>query len=163
MTTTNSINWFLTAGTLRAAFTRDKRDDGSTFWTYTDQARQSADDLATWIGELHNDELPNDWRYETIVGICEALCETEEYQNLKDLDEYDDLVDVIAGNECDIYTGDLLKWYGDNPNRLSYIEDAESEGYLPDKCDMFTRLAMGQHVCVSQMANKIIERLRQGK
>ena len=159
-TNTHQINWFITAGTLRAAFTRDKRDNGSTFWCLTEQARQSVDDLTEWLRELHDEELPNDWRYETIVNILDALMDID---GLEDYEDHCDLVDVIAGNECDIYTGDLLKWYGDNPSRLSYIEEAESDGYLSDKCDMFTRLTMGQHVCISQMAYKIIERLGQGK
>ena len=106
MTTTNAINWFITAGTLRAAFTQDKRDDGSTFWTYTDQARQSADDLATWIGELHDGELPNDWRYETIVAICDTLMDEDDLSNA----DPGELSVGIANNLTDIYNHSLFQW-----------------------------------------------------
>ena len=156
-TTTNSINWFLTAGTLRAAFTQDKRDDGSTFWTYTDQARQSADDLATWIGELHDQELPNDWRYETIVSILDALMDVD--APLDEFMDHHDLVAGIADNITDIYNADLLQWYADIPSRVAYIDDAVSEGLIDTNADTIARLTVGQNECIRTMCHRIIDRL----
>ena len=159
MTTTNThqINWFLTAGTLRAAFTQDKRTDGSTFWTYTDQARQSADDLATWIGELHDDELPNDWRYETIVSILDALMDVD--APLDEFMDHHDLVLGIADNITDIYNADLLQWYADIPSRVAYIDDAVSEGLIDTNADTIARLTVGQNECIRSMCHRIIDRL----
>ena len=157
MTTTNSINWFITAGTLRAAFTQDKRQDGSTFWTYTDQARQSADDLATWIGELHDDELPNDWRYETIVSILDALMDVD--APLDEFMDHHDLVHGIADNITDIYNADLLQWYADIPSRVAYIDDAVSEGLIDTNSDTIARLTIGQNECIRSMCHRIIDRL----
>ena len=159
MTTTNAINWFITAGTLRAAFTQDKRDDGSTFWCYTEQARQSPDDLAIWIGELHDDELPNDWRYETIVAICEALMDEDDLSNA----DPGELSVGIANNLTDIYNADLLQWYADIPSRVAYIDDAQSDGLIASEATTIDRLMCGQCIAIEQMAYKIIERLGQGK
>jgi|TARA_R100000482_G_scaffold113919_1_gene56657 hypothetical protein len=154
-TTTNSINWFLTAGTLRAAFTQDKRDDGTTFWTYTDQARQSADDLATWIGELHDGELPNDWRYETIVDICDTLMDEGDLSNA----DPGELSVGIANNLTDIYNQSLCQWYADNASRVAYIDDAQSDGLIAAEATTIDRLMCGQCIAIEQMAYKIIERL----
>ena len=159
MTTTNAINWFITAGTLRAAFTQDKRDDGSTFWTYTEQARQSADDLATWIGELHDGELPNDWRYETIVDICNALMDEGDLSNA----DPGELSVSIANNLTDIYNHSLFQWYADIPSRVEYIEEGVLSGYISPEADTMSRLMVGQTICIEQMAYKIVERLGQGK
>lgn len=159
MTTTNAINWFITAGTLRAAFTQDKRDDGSTFWTYTEQARQSADDLATWIGELHDGELPNDWRYETIVSICEALMDEDDLSNA----DPGELSVGISNNLTDIYNHSLFQWYADIPSRVEYIEEGVLSGYISPEADTMSRLMVGQSICIEQMAYKIVERLGQGK
>ena len=158
-TTTNAINWFITAGTLRAAFTQDKRDDGSTFWTYTEQARQSADDLATWIGELHDGELPNDWRYETIVDICDALMDEGDLSNA----DPGELSVGIANNLTDIYNHSLCQWYADNPSRVAYIDDAQSDGLIAPEATTIDRLMCGQCIAIEQMAYKIVERLGQGK
>ena len=159
MTTTNAINWFITAGTLRAAFTQDKRDDGSTFWTYTEQARQSADDLATWIGELHDGELPNDWRYETIVDICNALMDEGDLSNA----DPGELSVSIANNLTDIYNHSLFQWYADIPSRVEYIEEGVLSGYISPEADTMSRLMVGQTICIEQMAYKIVERLGQGE
>ena len=155
-TTTNSINWFLTAGTLRAAFTQDKRDDGSTFWCLTEQARQSVDDLTEWLRNLHDDELPNDWRYETIVSICEAL---QDVDDLEDVDACHDLVSGIADNITDIYNADLLQWYADIPSRVAYIDDAVSEGLIDTNANTIARLTVGQNECIRSMCHRIIDRL----
>ena len=163
MTTTNThqINWFLTAGTLRAAFTQDKRTDGSTFWTYTDQARQSTDDLATWIGELHGGELPNDWRYETIVSILDALMDID--GRLDDYDDHHDLISGIVDNLTDIYNHSLFQWYADIPSRVDYIEEGVLSGIITPEADTIARLMIGQAICIEQMAFGIVDRLLEGK
>jgi hypothetical protein len=158
MTTTNThqINWFVTAGTLRAAFTQDKRQDGSTFWCLTEQARQTVDDLTEWLRGLHDDELPNDWRYETIVSILDALMEIEGRID----DEYqDDLVSGISDNITDIYNADLLQWYADIPSRVAYIDNAMSEGLIDTNSDTIARLTVGQNECIRSMCYRIIDRL----
>ena len=121
----NIINWFITAGTLRAAFTQNTRDDGSTYWCFTEQARQSVDDLTSFVRELHDDEMPNDWRYETIVDICTYLMDLVE-----PIDEQSDAHDIAfsaADSITSIYTSELCQWLGDNTGRLSYIDDAQEE------------------------------------
>lgn len=157
MTTTNDnqINWFLTAGTLRAAFTQDKRQDGTSFWCRTDRADESKD-LANFIRECHDAEMPNDWRYETIVSILDALMDVE---GLEDYEDQDDLVNGIAYNITDIYNGALLQWYADIPNRVAYIDDAQSEGLIPNKADTIARLTIGQNECIRSMCHRIIDRL----
>ena len=159
MTTTNSINWFITAGTLRAAFTRDKRTDGSTFWCLTDQAHQNDEELTPWLMGLHDGELPNDWRYETIVNICEALMDEDDLSNA----DPGELSVGIANNLTDIYNSDLLQWYAENTSRLCYIEQAEDDGIINNKASIDARLTIGQSQCIEGMAYRIVERLGQGK
>ena len=161
MTTTNThqINWFVTAGTLRAAFTQDKRQDGTLYWCLTEQARQSVDDLTEWLRDLHDDELPNDWRYETIVNICEALMDEDDLSNACP----GELAAGIANNLTDIYNHSLFQWYADIPSRVDYIEEAVSEGLIDSNADTIARLIVGQSQCIEGMAYRIVERLGQGK
>ena len=156
MTTTSTINWFITAGTLRAAFTQDKKTDGTPYWCFTEQARQNDDDLTPWLMGLHDDELPNDWRYETIVSILDALMDVDDLDSYED---HHDLIDGIADNLTDIYNGALLQWYADNPNRVAYIDDAQSEGLIDTNCDTIARLTIGQNECIRSMCHRIIDRL----
>jgi len=155
-TTTNDINWFVTAGTLRAAFTQNKREDETLYWCLTEQARQSVDDLTEWLHSLHDDELPNDWRYETIVSILDALMDVE---SLADHEDHYDLAMGISDNLTDIYNADLLQWYADIPSRVSYIDDAVSEGLIDTNSDTIARLTVGQNECIRSMCHRIIDRL----
>ena len=156
MTTTNWTNWFMTAGTLRAAFTQDKRSDGSTYWVFTEQAEQDRDELSEWLQTLHDDELPNNWRFETVVYILDALMDID---SLVDYEDHCDLVNGIASNLTDIYNGSLFKWYADVPSRVDYIEEGVLSGVIASNADTIARLTIGQTICIEQMAYKIIDRL----
>jgi len=161
MTTTNTqqINWFESAGTLRAAFTQDKRQDGSTFWCLTEQAHQNDEDLTPWLMDLHDEELPNDWRYKTVVDICNALMDEDDLSNA----DPGELSVAIANNLTDIYTHSLFQWYADNPSRVAYIDDAQSDSLIVTEATTIDRLMCGQCIAIEQMAYKIVERLGQGK
>jgi hypothetical protein len=161
MTTTNTINWFLTAGTLRAAFTQDKRQDGTLFWCLTDQAHQNDEELTPWLMALHDEELPNDWRYETIVSVLDALMDID--GRLADHEDPYELIHDIALNITDIYNADLLQWYADIPSRVAYIDDAVSDGLIDTDTDTIARLTVGQNECIRSMCHQIVGRLLEGK
>ena len=73
--------------------------------------------------------------------------------------DHHDLVDGIADNLTDIYNSDLLQWYADNPSRVSYIDDAVSEGLIDTNTDTIARLTIGQNECIRSMCHRIIDRL----
>jgi len=140
MTTTNTqqINWWLTAGTLRAAFTQDKRQDGTLYWCLTEQARQTVDDLTEWLHELHDDELPNDWRYNTIINVLFDLKQSNE-----------------PGGDCgvDTYTSDLIKWL--TPSRMAYIDELQSEEIIRPNATMDERIRVAQYHTTEQIISVI--------
>lgn len=151
-----SINWYLTAATLRAAFEQDVRDDGSKYWRLTAEAKQSVDDLTFFLHELHGDELPNDWRYETIINILDAIIEDNgnTYRG--------DLAFGIADNLTDTYNSDLLKWYADCLNRLKYPEIARDQGLIRDGLNVIAQLTIGQSECIRTMADLILDKINYG-
>lgn len=153
----HQINWFITAGTLRAAFEELEREDGTTYWHLTDEA--DTDDLTDWLRGLHDDELPNDWRYETVVNICEALMDENDLSNA----DPGELSVSIANNLTDINNHSLFQWYADYPSRVDYIEEGLLSGYISPEADTMSRLMVGQSICIEQMAYKIAERLGQRK
>lgn len=151
--TVTSTNWYLTAATLRSAFTLDQRSDGSEFWRFTDEARQSVDDLATFVGELHDEELSNDWRYETIVDICEAIAEYDADT------EWSDAAHEIADGLVSVFTFQLTEWIDGYGSRLSYCDQVMEEGLIPDDASMYDRLIVGQYKCIKQMVDSIMDKL----
>lgn len=152
--TSTATNWFITADTLRSAFEQETRDDGSKF--YSCQHVDAGTELLEFIQDLHDDELPNDWRYNTIVSILDALCEVDD---LSDYQDTNHLADGIASNIADIYNSDLFQWYADRPDRVSYIDQAVSDGLCDHTTDTIARLSIGQNECIRSMCNRTIARL----
>ena len=154
--TSTATNWFITADTLRSAFKQETRDDGSKF--YSCQHVDADTELLDFILELHDGELPNDWRFDTIVSILDALCDVD------DLSSYQDtyhLAGGIADNITDIYNSDLFQWYADRPDRVSYVDNAVDEGtiVIPQRVGTIARLSIGQSECIRSMCDRIIARL----
>lgn len=151
--TLTTTNWYITAATLRSAFILDHREDGSEFWRFTDEARQSVDDLATFVYELHDEELPNDWRYQKIVEICEAIAEYD-----SDTD-WHNASHEIADSLVSIFNAELAAWIAENGSRLGYCDHVMKEGLISDDATMSKRLMAGQYECINQMVYMIMNKL----
>jgi hypothetical protein len=120
-----------------------KDRNGKRYWCTTDTVPQEATDL---IMDCHDNELPNDWRYEVIVSLLFDI------KNTDDLDS-DDLDDIVDG-QVEVYSSDLARWLADNPSRSAYIDAARDEfGGLSD--DIFEQIKCGQYVCIMDMAHKL--------
>ena len=148
------MDWFTTAATFKAAFQELEREDGSQYWTFTDEAEDS-EELTEFVRELHDEEWPNDWRFETITQIIDRIIEHSKGSN----DYWDDEPHEIAEALTTIYTGELLQWYSDNSSRLSYVDQAREDGLIVESQDTTAQLTTGQHQAISQMACTIISKL----
>ena len=149
-----ATNWFTDAATLRSAFKLEHREDGSSFWSC--QHVDAGTELLEFINELHDDELPNDWRYETTASILDALMENDITNACPD-----ELADGIANNITDIYNHSLFQWYADQPNRVVYVDTAVEDGLINEYADIIARLTIGQSECIRSMARRIVERLQE--
>ena len=148
------MNWFITAATFRSAFQELEREDGSQYWTFTDEA-ETSQELTEFVRELHDEELPNDWRFETIIRIIDAIIEHSKGSN----DYWEDQPHEIAEALTTIYTGELLQWYADNASRLAYVDQARDDGIIVEHHATVTQLIIGQHQAIAQMAIEIIQKL----
>ena len=156
------INWYVTAGTLRAAFelqTREPDQHGncSKFYAFTREARQSTDDLATFVNELHDGELPNDWRYETIVRILDALIEDSEHVSGSDPWLGWDM--NVADRLTSIYSSELAAWFAADIGRSCYHDDAIEADLVEHDAHLIRRISIAQNLCIADMANKIARKL----
>ena len=108
MTTTTTMSF--TATQVLSKFVRSCRENGTSYWHLVDDCEQEIIDL---VYKCHDDELPNDWRYNTIVNI---------------------LFEIKNGNEVsgdigvDVYTSDLIDWL--NITRLGLIDELIDDGMI---------------------------------
>ena len=148
------MNWFTTAATFRSAFQELEREDGSQYWTFTDEA-EASEELTEFVRELHDKEWPNDWRFEIIISIIDRIIEHSKGSN----DYWEDQSMEIAEALTTIYTGKLLQWYADNTSRIAYVDQAREDGLIVESQDTTAQLTTGQHQAISIMARDIIEKL----
>jgi hypothetical protein len=120
-------------------FTRAVRDDGTTYTTLTDE---HPDWLHDAVYEAHDDELPNDWRYETCAQVAEAI------------DEGDTDASTIADSLTDIYNADLLAWVSGNLGRMSDVDEAMEDGSHDSLASL---LMAGQYRCIERMAQILLD------
>jgi hypothetical protein len=115
----------------RCAFSFEKREDGSEYWTHGRNAPAWIDQLTT---EAHGGTGPggmgaDDYRYKFIVHALDELEEVD------DVDE--------AGHNWDFepYLSRLADWLGSHNHRFSYCDEWAEEYGQPE--DTYHRLAGG--------------------
>ena len=144
-----TTNYFVTAGTLLSAF---KRTDNELSWSL---ATHEDDELTDFIRNLHDDELPNDWRYNIIHWIIAAIAS----ESLEKDDDWSDKPYEYAEFLTDEINPILLQWYADSPSRLSYIEEGINEGLISKDQDVISQLMSGQRATIHDMASTILFKL----
>jgi hypothetical protein len=105
------------ASELASSIQWEERANGSRFLALPLSA---PDWMREAIRSAHNEELPNDWRYELALRSAMALKEQPE------ADLYE-LASEVAEELSTVYTAELLSWYAEIPSRLSYADDAREE------------------------------------
>jgi hypothetical protein len=112
--------------------------------------------LTDIIRELHEDELPNDWRFNILYDITSALLEQTEYlpepESIDDLREYcwqlaDDLKDYTH------YA--LAQWVSDKPARAEWRDDE----IAPDNSDIMDLIQTRQREEIEWMAVTLLDHM----
>ena len=98
------------------------------------------------IYPLHDDESPNDWRYDTIHTL---LCDFLEYEDRRDIEDH---IHEIVDGAVDVYNADLLKWVQEDLRR-GYVESEFTTG----KESTFERIAQSQYEVISQIAYQLLD------
>ena len=89
-------------------FEKAHRPDGE---VYTRLREDAPEWLRDAVHEAHDDEIPNDWRYEKCAELWDAITD----EGNAGMEPYE-----FAEGLTDIYTSRLLDWL--TPGRLHYID-----------------------------------------
>lgn len=134
----------MNAAELIDQFTCHLRPNGTTYWTMGSNVDTDLTDL---VYDCHDEELPNDWRYDVIVSLLIDI------KNTENLDS-DKLSDIVDG-QVDAYNSDLAQWLAYMPARSAYIDAARDDfGGLDN--DIYKQIQAGQYVCIKDIAHKLV-------
>ena len=93
-----------------AALVLNARGDGSSYRSISEMHPHS-ETIREMVRELHDGELPNDWRYDIIYFIAQGLLEySEGAESGWDIDHYQEVVSEVSYSLTDDWSADLLEW-----------------------------------------------------
>ena len=136
------------------SFKGEKRENNTHYFFLKDESKNKYQDL---VRELHMDELPNDWRYETIKNLVssflEYYSEDEEltYDNLQDA-----LRESIADNLTEVSNSRLFQWLAEMPSRASFEDMSSVIGIIDDSVDLGYLAMMRQREEIEIMGSNIL-------
>ena len=116
------------------------------------------DAYQTLVRKCHNDELPNDWRYDKIKHLVEGLLEYSYKQKDYSLEDYQEILHEVVDSCVDISTSAQFQWLADMPCRAEFMDD--SFGLDSNK---LSQLAFArQYEELDFMANTLLNDLSEG-
>jgi len=96
-----------------SALTLNTRADGSNFRAIS-ETHPDSEAVRSIMYDLHEGELPNDWRYETIYSLANMLLEYQDGLDAPSIawgyGEFMEFVPEVAADLVDVFAGDLLEW-----------------------------------------------------
>lgn len=108
------------ASLLSSSFISKQRDNGEKFYCLSDSATEWC---SAAVMLAHDNELPNDSRYELIRDAAAALSD----QQLDSAEEAEESLWELSRDLLPSSTAALLQWFADRPSRLSDCDDALEE------------------------------------
>ena len=99
-----------------------------------------------FVRELHDDELPNNWRYEIITDLL------QNFVNEYDQDDLENYLHEITDSLVDVYNADLIKWVSDDISRGCQEINIQIEG----RYNLFDVIRNAQFEAIYDMGNKIL-------
>ena len=146
---------------LDQSLNQERREDNSLYFFLKDESENKYQEL---IRSLHMNELPNDWRYETIKNLVSSFLEyypeDEEltYDNLQDA-----LRESIADNLCDVSDSCLFEWLAEIPSRASFEDMSSVIGIIDDSVDLGYLARLRQIEEIEIMGSNLIYHFTQGE
>lgn len=142
----------------KALVQRDRGQKDSTFFLLEEDQTKLAPGLRgayqTLIRKCHNDELPNDWRYEKIKYLVERLLEYKK----ESLEDYQDILHEVVDGCVDISTSAQFQWLADNPSRAEFMDDS----FMAESDKLSQLAAARQYEELDFMANTLLNELSEG-
>ena len=146
---------------LDESLSQERREDNSCYFFLKDESKNKYQEL---IRSLHMDEVPNDWRYETIKNLVSSFLEyfskDEEltYDNLQDA-----LRESIADNIAEYSDSCLFQWLAEMPSRASFEDIHSAISCIDDSVDLGYLARLRQIEEIEIMGSNLLYHFTQGE
>ena len=136
--------------TLYNSLEQKRREPGLGCYYCLKEDLENREEIQRFIELLHNEESPNDWRYDIIHSLLNSLLNNYDVNNEDEAYEH---IDIICDSLVNVYNYGLAKWLCDDVSR-GYFEDLPSiEG---SDTSIYGIIMKRQYEEIYTMASKII-------
>ena len=104
----------------------------------------------SFVRALHDDELPNDWRYRIITDLLQNF--VNEYEQ----DKLEDCLSEIVDSLVDVYNIDLIEWLKGDIMRGSFLEIRELNIDEPNMT-IFDLIRQMQYEVIYSIGSRILD------
>jgi len=137
--------------TLYNSLEQKQREPGLGCYYCLKENLENKEEIQRFIELLHNEESPNDWRYDIIHSILESLINNYDVNNEDEAQEH---IACISDSLVNVYNYGLAKWLCEDVSR-GYFEDLPSLG--EDDTSIYGIIMKRQYEEIYTMASKIVD------
>ena len=142
--------------TLYNSLERKEREPGLGCFYCLKEDLENREEIQNFIMDLHNEETPNDWRYDIIHSLLNSLIENYGVNNEDEAYEH---IDIICDSLVNVYNYGLAKWLCDDVSRGYFDPSSEiSSIYEVNHSESIYGVIMKrQYEEIYIMASKIVD------
>ena len=141
--------------TLYNSLERKEREPGLGCFYCLKEDLENREEIQDFIMDLHNEETPNDWRYDIIHSLLENLIKGYDVNNEDEAYEH---IDTICDSLVNVYNYGLAKWLCEDVSR-GYFDSSSDISSIYDvnySESIYGIIMKRQYEEIHGMASKII-------
>ena len=115
---------------------------------------ENKEEIQRFIQLLHNDESPNDLRYDIIHSLLNSLLNNYDVNNEDEAYEH---IDIISDSLVNVYNYGLAKWLCEDVSRGYFDKSLDNTEFLNDDASIYGIIMKRQYEEIYTMASQIVD------
>ena len=134
----------------------ETRSDNSVYITLSESSEwdEIREDLRGIIRAAHFNEMPNDWRFDTVDSIASELSEMSDSEEWS-VENFRDESHWVADSLVDVYTSSLLAWVSENITRSQW----DDESFAQPTTDIMELIKLRQFEEIESMVQAVLSEI----
>ena len=140
--------------TLYNSLEQKQRKPGLGYYYCLKEDLENKEEIQRFIELLHNDESPNDWRYDIIHSLLDQLLNQYEVNNE---DEAYENIHIISDSLVNVYNYGLAKWLCEDVSRGYFDQSLDNAEFINDDTSIYGIIMKRQYEEIYTMASQIVD------
>ena len=141
---------------LSECLTTETRQDSSTYIALNESPKWDSirEELTSIVRAAHFNEMPNDWRFQTVDSIATTLADMPDSADWS-VQNFQEESHEVADSLVDVYTSDLLAWVSENIRRHQW----DDEGIAQPTTDIVELIKLRQFEEIESMVHAVLNQV----